>query len=482
MTDTISTSNGTNLLQTALAKPWHYRRNGRYYLRIRPKSSTKDYFTVSLRTADRSQAMDISKDIMKALAVFHLDNRAATWQDLRPHLLDIAEGCLAASHGDDSLAAYEGIFPDLGIALSKASATMSFTMDQHRAIAMGKRILPAAEERNQGHPEALIGIIKELHEEERPSVSSSVRPSEAQPQDALTWDYLTTTYMKEHGSNIKDSTKASMETNFKVIGLSMDTIGLTDLRTHTRSDMIELRTDLLSTRKASTVNNLLIKLMQVLDWAVANDLLTKAYTTKLKIVKGAESDREAFTRDQVQSVMTHVAALPYDSWERWGVSLLAITGARVGEVAQLTKDDVTKVGDYWCININEDGPDKSIKNKHSARVVPLIDGALGFDLQAFLKAVEAGALPSDHGVTPVKASKHLGFVMKKALGESRTENQTLHSLRHHIASSMKSAGVPVAFAQAILGHSTKTIAYDNYGSDVPVDVLADVLKGFLLSR
>lgn len=92
MTDTISTSNGTNLLQTTLAKPWHYRRNGRYYLRIRPKSNTTDYFTVSLRTADRSQAMDISKDIMKALAGFHLDNREAKWQDLRPRLLDIAKG------------------------------------------------------------------------------------------------------------------------------------------------------------------------------------------------------------------------------------------------------------------------------------------------------------------------------------------------------------------------------------------------------
>ncbi len=482
MNDIISASNGTNLLQITLAKPWHYRRNGRYYLRIRPKSNTTDYFTVSLRTADRSAAMDISKDILKALAAFHLDNREATWQDLRPRLLEIAEEALTMAHGDDSLVAYEVVYDEVKEAIAHASAKRPFTADQQKAVGYIRRTMSGAQDRLKGRPEDLTEVVRELREDTSAHLSSSVSVPQDNPQEPLTWTYLTSTYMKEHGSNIKDSTKASMETNFKVIGLSMETIGLTDLRAHTRSDMIDLRSDLLSTRKASTVNNLLIKLMQVLDWAVANDLLTKAYTTKLKIVKGADSDREAFTRNQVEAVMSHAATLPADSWERWGVSLLAITGARVGEVAQLTKDDITKVGDYWCININEDSPDKSIKNKHSARVVPLIDGALGFDLQAFIKAVEAGALPSDHGVSPVKASKHLGFVMKKALGENRTENQTLHSLRHHIASSMKSAGVPVAFAQAILGHSTKTIAYDNYGSEVPVEVLADVLKGFLLTR
>lgn len=34
--------------------------------------------------------------------------------------------------------------------------------------------------------------------------------------------------------------------------------------------------------------------------------------------------------------------------------------------------------------------------------------------------------------------------------------------------------------QAILGHATKTIAYENYGSDVPVKALAEVIK-FLLA-
>jgi hypothetical protein len=42
---------------------------------------------------------------------------------------------------------------------------------------------------------------------------------------------------------------------------------------------------------------------------------------------------------------------------------------------------------------------------------------------------------------------------------------------------LQAEGVPAAFAQAIIGHSTQTVAYDTYGSGVPVATLATVLKG-----
>lgn len=65
---------GTNLLQTALAKPYHYRRSGRYYLRLRPQGTVKGFFTLSLRTTDKATAMTISDDILSTLKAYHLDN------------------------------------------------------------------------------------------------------------------------------------------------------------------------------------------------------------------------------------------------------------------------------------------------------------------------------------------------------------------------------------------------------------------------
>ncbi|ENG7197030.1 tyrosine-type recombinase/integrase, partial [Shigella flexneri] len=73
-------------------------------------------------------------------------------------------------------------------------------------------------------------------------------------------------------------------------------------------------------------------------------------------------------------------------------ALAAITGARLNEIAQLQVKDVrtTEAGTVY-IHINEDDsslPGKSIKNAHSDRCVPLVDGAYGFILADFMALVE----------------------------------------------------------------------------------------------
>jgi len=77
MTANHRSQSGTNLLQTALAKPYHYRRSGRYYLRLRPQGTVKGFFTLSLRTTDKASAMTISDDILSTLKAYHLDNPEA---------------------------------------------------------------------------------------------------------------------------------------------------------------------------------------------------------------------------------------------------------------------------------------------------------------------------------------------------------------------------------------------------------------------
>ena len=98
-----SPQNGTNLLQTALAKPYHYRRSGRYYLRLRQQGATQGFFTLSLRTTDKATAMQISKDILKTLSLFHLDNPKASWRELKERLITIAEECSGLMKPDTHL-------------------------------------------------------------------------------------------------------------------------------------------------------------------------------------------------------------------------------------------------------------------------------------------------------------------------------------------------------------------------------------------
>ena len=485
MTDTqraaLSQRAPQRLYQTVLAKPWLYTRNGYYYLRLRPRRATKGHFTLSLRTKDRTTAMLTTQDIMKALKVFHLDDPELSWPAIKERLYDIAEECITTGHEEDALYAYSVVYGEISEALARASAMVPLNVKQQKGAKIAKDTMDKAQERLRGDAQPLLGLLRDLEKpeaSEHVSASSSVRPTKA----SLTWTAMAALYLKEHGGNVKPSTLTSLEGNYRVIGAAFEVIGVTDMTATTRADMIALRTELLSTRKPSTVNNLITQMSTVFDWAVNNDHIAKAYTAKLKLTKGTDSEREAFTRDQVVRIMQHCNAMPVESWERWGLAILAITGARVGEVAQLTKTDFKEVDGHLCISINEDSPDKSIKNKFSARLVPLVDGALGFNLEEFKQGLELGALATIQAVSVIQARKLLGKLMREVLGLDQGSSQTLHSLRHHMASSMKAQGVPVAYAQAILGHSSGTITYDDYGSDIPPAALAEVIAGMLVTN
>ena len=368
-------------LTTQLAKPWHYRRNGRYYLRIRTQGRPFGTFTVSLRTSDRSTAMEISTNIQRALAYFHLDKPEATWEELKVRLLAIADESLAIAHGNlGSDFAHSEFYQEMYFALREASKQGNLSLDQYRALATGQSIMAAANARIEGRPEALVKIIDRLNKDHHANSQSHIPLplSVGVPQEALSWDELSSLYMAEHSINLKGTSRKAALTVHTVIGGALEAIGVTNLRTHTREDMTALRDKLLETRKPSTVNNLLAKLKAAMAWAVRTDKLTKHYADKLKITKGADSEREAFTREQVLTLMKHAKALPEASWERWALSLLAVTGARVGEISYLTKADIKQVEGLWCVDINEDEDGKSIKNKHSKRLVPLVDGALSF--------------------------------------------------------------------------------------------------------
>ncbi|MGY2181478.1 tyrosine-type recombinase/integrase [Pseudomonas agarici] len=464
---------GTNLLQTALAKPYYYRRSGRYYLRLRPQGTVKGFFTLSLRTTDKATAMTISQDILKTLAAFHLDNPEATWDELRERLADIAEECLTMAHGDDSLVAYEMIYDELRLSLREASAKGPMTVDQQRAASKAEDILEAAQERLKGRPGKLIGIVEELRgvpcgTSVAPCLSLSVNASKA-----LTFEHLSGLYMAEQKDNVQASTMRDVKSSCAAISAAL---GELDLKGHTRADMVALKAKLLEDRKGSTVNKLLTRLSTVMDWAVHNGYIDKSFDKGLKLSKDADSSREAFSQDQVQLLMSYANGLSADVWQRWALSLGVITGTRIEELRQLTKADVKQIGGVWVIDINRnDG--KTAKTRNALRVIPLTDAAYGFDLKAFLAFVDS----SDSRLFTLGAgqfSNVLNGALRDVLSLNTDRTQTFHSLRHSLAGALKAAEVPVGTAEAILGHSSGSISYDLYGAGSAVEVgrMADALK------
>ena len=469
---------------TRLAKPYHYRRNGIYYLRLRETGSTTQATSVSLKTSDRKAAMDASRRLAETIRSFHLDNPKATWSELREHLLWVAEGLLSSAHDVHSLRDWGDLYEDVRTNLTEIAATMPLSVDQHEHIAKARQVMSAAQERLQGDSVPLVNIIRALEGDSQSDLKhvKGVPLSLSVSAPPMTFEFLSGLYMSDRAGEQKASTLSSTKFTH---GVLCNELGALDLRMHTRADLVALRDRLATTRKPSTVNQMLMKLSAVLNWSVENGHLEKSYDKKLKFTKGIESTRKAFSQDQIGSLMAYANNLPGASWKRWLLSLGIITGGRLNEISQLSVSDIqTLESGIVVIHINEVGEGKSIKNKRSERQVPLTDGAYGFDLQAFLGYVETCKQSGNDSLAQIGYRPAGEWVnqqaIPQALGESYVRGLVFHSLRHSLASLMQAKGVPTTHAQAVMGHASGTITFDTYGSGVPVVVIAEMLNGLLL--
>ncbi|MGA4504167.1 tyrosine-type recombinase/integrase [Citrobacter portucalensis] len=501
--------------------------------------------SVSLRTKDRRTAMAHSRHIKSALKAIHADNPNASYEELREHLKTIVEWELSVSrdglNDPESYQLYVDQYDDIKSNLREAVATERLTVDQHRYINDVIGVLKACQDRLKGDSSGLLSYLEPETGSLRPSVSLSVLAEPEVPEPLVTLERVTKAltlaslieqYEQENAQNWKPATLSENRASHSTLIEIFDYLNIQDVSKATRSDMLRVRevlqqipknrkqrfkdmplSDLLNRESKTdclgvagslldvvTINNkYLIKMAAVFKWAVRNDLIAKNLTEglELKVPQRKASDaRDAFSPEQVGQLL--VAAKAYSQktsgkpYHYYVTALAAITGARLNEVAQLQVKDVrtTEAGTVY-IHINEDDsslPGKSIKNAHSDRCVPLVDGAYGFVLADFMSLVEDRRKTAGDNAMVFDGLK----LMKNGYGEqvSKWFNRTLlpkvladrsglafHSFRHTVATQLKQHGVELAYAQAIMGHSSGSITYDRYAKEVEVDRLVNVMAG-----
>lgn len=526
------------------SRTYLYQRNGVFYIRLRMKAAVpfpaslpqhKRYklTSVSLRTKDRRTAMAHSRHIKAALRAIHADRPDASYEEMREYLRDIAERELSTGRSDlfepDMRDLYRDQYGELGENLTDALASEPLSIDQHRYIHEALRVLKVCMKRIEaGDSKPLIDYVDGFDDIARSNgkapASLSVSTPEVKP--GVTVASLFEQYEAENSQNWKPATLRENKASHAALLEIFDHLGLNDdANAITRADMLKVRDvlqllpkhrkqrfkgasleDLLAREDKTdcldvvTINNkYLIRLAAVFKWAVRNDLIKKNMTEGLELKvpqRKASEARNAFSTEQVGQLL--VAAKSYSQktsgkpYHYYVTVIAAITGARLNEVAQLQVKDIRTTEAGTCyIHINEDDstlPNKSIKNAHSDRCVPLVDGACGFVLADFMALVEArrGAAGDDAMVFDGLR------LMKNGYGEqvSKWFNRTLlpkilanrdglafHSFRHTVATQLKQHGVELAYAQAIMGHSSGSITYDRYAKEVEVDRLVNVLTG-----
>ncbi|HBL7585207.1 TPA: site-specific integrase [Escherichia coli] len=484
-----------------LATPQLVRRaNGRYTIRFRLKGQTIPFLSVSTRSTDRRVATMRQRELAATAKTFMLDRPEVSLQELTEHLRSMAEQFLTDASDDYWNGLEVATLVDEKSNLKELAATQALSLDQQKGIRLALEVLTAAQQRvDTGDTSGLIKLIDDnnLTDDSTIGDSTSILNNEQgdrpavftqERQSSVVFSSLVSSLLAEKVQTLKTS-------SYKDLSSSLNTVSRflpEDMDLMSRSGWLAVRDSMLASEvRPSTINKLLTKAKMCLDYGLMNGQLEgRNPIERMKLTKDIDSKRRAFTDEELERLLVRVeseyqftrhTAHTTSEARRWASLVSVVTGARSAEVCHLTKRDIVTLDNgLVCIDINEDGDGKSVKNKHSVRLVPLTDGACGLDLKSFLEWVDMqpdeGPL---FGMTPSAYSSWFNSrVLTEALGDS--QDVSLHSLRHWLATRMKERGVNLVDAQGILGHSSQSITYDLYGKGHAVQRLAEVLKTALL--
>ncbi|EPX1267891.1 TPA: site-specific integrase [Enterobacter cloacae] len=447
------------------------------------------------------------RELAATAKAFMLDRPEVSLQELAEHLRSMAEQFLTDASDDYWNGLEVATLVDEKSNLKELAATQALSLDQQKGIRLALEVLTAAQQRvDTGDTSGLIDIVMNNSRDSGTSnltdystigdstsilryergVSPQVFTRERQP--SVVFSSLVSSLLAEKVQTLKTS-------SYKDLSSSLNTVSRflpEDMDLMSRSGWLAVRDAMLAAEvRPSTINKLLTKAKMCLDYGLMNGQLEgRNPIERMKLTKDTDSKRRAFTDEELERLLVRVeaeyqftrhTAHTTSEARRWASLVSVVTGARSAEVCHLTKRDVVTLDNgLVCIDINEDGDGKSVKNKHSVRLVPLTDGVHGFDLKSFLEWVDMqpdeGPL---FGMTPSAYSSWFNSrVLTEALGDAT--DVSLHSLRHWLATRMKERGVNLVDAQGILGHSSQSITYDLYGKGHAVGRLSEVLKTALL--
>jgi len=151
----------------------------------------------------------------------------------------------------------------------------------------------------------------------------------------------------------------------------------------------------------------------------------------------------------------------------WVTNIAAYTGARLGEVAQLTTNDIELRDNIWCFSFNNQNG-KKIKTQSSIRRVPIHP-----------QLIELGIL--DYGDS---CQKNLFQKAKMSIGDwfspkflaelgLANANWSFHTLRYTVITQLTDKQVFLYFVKELVGHKHNSITYDIYAGKPPMKVLLE---------
>ncbi|MGH1591032.1 hypothetical protein ACRBEV_25025 [Methylobacterium phyllosphaerae] len=230
-----------------------------------------------------------------------------------------------------------------------------------------------------------------------------------------------------------------------------------------------------------TINDTyLTALRAMLNYAVSNKMLRENVATGIRVAakRQAGTSKQHYTEEEIARLLKLSAAETLAA-RRWIPLLLATSGARVGEVAQLWAERVKKIDGVYVMELRPAEDGGTFKNEGSERTVPLHPAVIGAGFLDFVR--EKGRGPLFYGRSRRRdaarhASKgtanHLAAWIRSQ-GFNDPRKAPCHALRHRFKPAATRAGVADSVADFIQGHNDKSSAGTYRHFDIPM--LADAV-------
>jgi len=254
----------------------------------------------------------------------------------------------------------------------------------------------------------------------------------------------------------------------------------------------------LPARHPKTINNYLTSYRGLFDTLtkLGNSITENPFKgMTLDVPDDGESER-AFEDNELVAILKSPVFMgclreqrPFDSGDMllnekrfWAPLIALMTGARVGEIAQLTPADIRQVDGFWVFDFNQEG-DKRLKTPSSRRRVPIHSELKRLGILGFAKSQEergeklllGGSLPKNGNAGQPLGNWFRERFLPAALPAKRP-GTGWHSFRHALENGLRAAGIRDDVGNRITGHSTPGVAakYGKYDMKVLSEALETV--------
>jgi len=238
----------------------------------------------------------------------------------------------------------------------------------------------------------------------------------------------------------------------------------------TFKDLAKLTSEKISS-KTFTYN--LRTVADFLNWATY-----KGYEVESKLdilIKGSlkntlkedRSSRIPFNDDDLKALFlseNYIRGTFKRSSDYWVPLIALFTGARLGEIAQLTTEDIKNKEGVWIFDINEEGEGKSIKNKKgSKRLIPVHRQLIDLNFIGFVDHIklqkekrlffdEQRSREGKFSQLQKRMSYYINHIAK--IESTREKTKVFHSFRHLVRTKFVEAGIDERTIDSIVGHTS----------------------------